>query len=67
MKTKFEIEVTVNNNPKSSVAHCYNMGYDCGMNGANTTNCNFGLFSSAENTAAWEAGKAQAEQDKKKK
>ncbi len=39
---------------------CFDMGYDCHVNGANTTNCNFSLFSTRENTAAWEAGKRQA-------
>lgn len=45
---------------------CYAMGYDCGMNGADEKNCHFSLFSSIENTRAWEAGKKQAEADKQK-
>lgn len=40
-------------------------GYSCGAEGANTENCHFSFFSSPANTAAWEAGKAQAEADKK--
>lgn len=36
-------------------------GYDCGMNGANMTNCHFLIFSTPENTRAWECGKADAE------
>ena len=39
----------------------YKMGYDCGLNGANTTNCHFSLFSTAENTAEWERGKRAGE------
>ena len=36
----------------------YDYGRDCGINGANTTNCNFGIFSRPEFTKAWERGKA---------
>lgn len=35
----------------------YNAGYDCGQNGPNTVNCHFSLFSTPENTMAWERGK----------
>lgn len=42
----------------------FNAGFDCGMNGANTTNCHFGLFSSREMTAAWERGKRVANEQK---
>ncbi len=41
--------------------HCYKMGYDCGKNGSNTTNCHFALFASPEKTKAWERGKKKAE------
>lgn len=37
--------------------YCEEMGRDCALNGANTTNCNFRLFRSPEHTKAWERGK----------
>ena len=40
------------------------MGYDCGINGANTTNCSFALFSKPEYTDAWERGKKLADEKK---
>ena len=43
--------------PNISTEYAYKMGVDCAINGANTTNCNFSIFSSPENTAAWERGK----------
>lgn len=39
----------------------YDQGFDCGQNGANQTNCNFGLYSTPEKTKAWENGKKDAE------
>lgn len=49
----------------------YLMGFDCAMNGANTTNCHFSIFSSEQNTREWEQGKQDGEleklSDKKKK
>lgn len=33
-------------------------GRDCGLNGSNTINSHFGIFSQPEFTKAWEAGKA---------
>lgn len=39
----------------------YQMGYDCGLNGANQTNCNFALFDTPERKADWERGKHDAE------
>ena len=41
------------------------MGYDCGIKGANEENCHFAIFSKPEFTKAWEAGKARAEQEKR--
>ena len=41
--------------------YAYKMGIDYAINGANTTNCNFAIFSSPENTKAWEKGKRDAE------
>ena len=45
---------------------CYNAGYDCGMNGANTNNCAITYFSTKEKTTRWEAGKKQGDIDKQK-
>jgi len=42
----------------------YNLGYDCGINGPNLTNCNFKIFSTPENTKAWERGKKDGENSK---
>ncbi len=44
--------------PKYSKEYAYKMGKDYAKNGANTTNCNFAIFSSKENTRAWEEGKS---------
>lgn len=46
---------------KRSTDDAYRAGYDCGKNGVNTTNCHFGIFSTPENTKAWERGKADAD------
>lgn len=35
----------------------YEYGKDCAKNGANTTNCNFSIFSKPEYTKEWERGK----------
>lgn len=45
--------------------HAYNMGRDCALNGANTKNCHFTLFSHREKTTAWEKGKKDAEEEKR--
>lgn len=42
--------------PKRSKEYAYKMGKDCAKNGANTTNCHFSIFSSKENTEAWDRG-----------
>lgn len=47
--------------PKRSKDYAYKMGKDCAKNGANTTNCHFSIFSSRENTEAWERGKNEKE------
>lgn len=44
------------------MSDAYEMGYDCGKNGPNETNCHFTLFSSVNKTKAWELGKRDAEQ-----
>jgi len=50
--------------PVFDLGHCYRLGYDCGENGATTTNCHFAAFVSPEKTKAWERGKADAEAGK---
>ena len=35
----------------------FEAGKDCAINGANTTNCHFSIFSTPERTRQWEAGK----------
>lgn len=35
----------------------YDMGFDCGMNGANKINCHFSLFATREQTKRWEHGR----------
>ena len=44
------------NSPVPELEYCEQMGRDCALNGANTTNCNFRLFRSPEHTKAWERG-----------
>ena len=44
----------------------YDLGWDCGMNGANDDNCHFSIFSTPENTKQWETGKRDAEERKNK-
>lgn len=44
--------------------HARELGYDCGKNGPNTRNCHFAIFSTPENTAAWERGMREAESEK---
>lgn len=39
----------------------YRMGYDSGLNGSNTKNCNFKLFDTPEHTELWEKGKIEGE------
>lgn len=46
--------------PKVSQEEAYSYGFDCEVNGANQTNCHFSIFSSKENTKAWEQGKKAA-------
>ncbi len=42
--------------PRRDKKYAYKMGLDCARNGADTTNCHFSIFSSPENTKAWEKG-----------
>ena len=43
--------------PTRSTEYAYKMGKDCAKNGATLENCHFSIFSSKENTEAWERGK----------
>jgi ribosome modulation factor len=49
---------------KGTKEYAYQMGYDCGINGANTTNCSFAIFSDHAFTKEWERGKRNAEKIK---
>lgn len=44
---------------------CFQAGFDCGMNGANTTNCAIKYFSSKDKTKKWEEGKKAGDEAKK--
>lgn len=48
----------------ASADAAYKAGYDCGLNGANTTNCHFSLFATIELMKAWSDGKEDGEKDK---
>ena len=50
--------------PKRSEDYAYKMGIDSHINGANTTNCHFSIFSSPENTKSWEEGVKFAKDNK---
>lgn len=52
--------------PKIDEEYAYNAGYDSGRNGSNQENCDFRIFSTPENTKAWERGRAKAEEEKLK-
>jgi hypothetical protein len=64
MKTVELIEFLKTFVDKPDAEAAYQAGRDCGKNGANTTNCHFTIFSSKENTRAWERGKADAERER---
>lgn len=40
----------------------YELGWECGRDGANEENSHFSIFSSPEATKQWEAGKRDAEE-----
>jgi hypothetical protein len=46
--------------PVFDLKHIYNLGYNCGKNGANEINCHFACFASLEKTKEWERGKNDA-------
>lgn len=45
----------------------YQMGYDCGLIGANTANCSFRIFESVRGKEEWERGKRDGEAAKLRK
>ncbi len=45
----------------------YEMGYDAGLNGANTDNCHFGLFATKKMSDIWSKGSKDGEAKKAKK
>lgn len=52
------------NLPKATEDEAYKAGYDCGKNGANTTNCAIKFFAAKEKMQSWERGKKDAETKK---
>ena len=40
----------------------WSYGVDCALNGSNTDNCHFSIFSTPERTKQWENGKKAAEE-----
>jgi hypothetical protein len=52
--TKDEVCETMNEQ------EAYELGKDCALNGANTTNCNFWIFTKPEFKDAWEKGQRDA-------
>ena len=61
MKESKEFVKKITDIPKVEGSKAYNMGFDCGLNGANTTNCHFSIFQNQTNTKEWERGKKNAE------
>lgn len=49
----------------SEMTGAYKAGYDAGMNGPNTTNCHFSIFTTDRNTKEWERGKAAADAERR--
>ncbi len=47
--------------------YAYKMGYDAAVNGPNTTNSNFRIFSHPVFTAAWERGNERGKQEHAKR
>jgi ribosome modulation factor len=43
----------------------YRCGFDAGLNGPNTENCNFTIFSTKERAKEWERGKRDGEAKRK--
>lgn len=53
------INMEKNNFNYIDTTEAYNRGFDCGLNGVNDHNSNFRIFSTPENTKAWEKGKSE--------
>lgn len=45
-------------NEEKQFKDAYEAGFDAGLNGPNTENCNFAFFNTPENTRQWEMGNA---------
>jgi len=63
-----ELLIEVKNKRKyddERLEEAYQMGLDSGINGANTTNCNFSLFDTPDRKGAWEQGNKEGLQNKK--
>ena len=52
---------------RPSKQHCYDMGYDCGLNGSNSRNCDFRYFLSPDHTRAWEQGNNDAQRKRRRR
>ena len=50
--------------PVFDLKHCYRLGYNCGKNGPNTTNCHFAAFETPEKEKEWNRGQADAQAGK---
>lgn len=48
----------------ASFRDSYSAGYDCGMYGPSSKNCDFRWFNSPESTKEWERGKKDGEKFK---
>ncbi len=46
--------------PKRDKEYAYKMGKDCAKNGPTLENCHFSIFSSKENSEAWQRGKNES-------
>jgi len=64
MATIAEVKALLEKMKAQDKSESYKQGFDCAVNGANTTNCHFTLFSTAENTREWERGKSDGEKEK---
>lgn len=64
---RFEKKVKEYASGMIGVPEAYQRGYSCGKNGANDYNSNYRIFSTPENTKAWEEGKKDAQSNKPSK
>lgn len=54
-----KIRALIANMQGMTIEKAYTLGTDCAINGADTVNCHFSIFSKPEFTRAWEEGKAE--------